>query len=340
MSIAQLINERDSGFKSPVYILSCTDDYFYTEAMKIIVGVGSGQIINSYDLDDSSSPVSINSVLDILKTVSLFSEKQIVVIRNFQKAVKTFLIPIIEYRITPSNDTVLFIFHKKIKDKNKYLKNSSVIDSLIAPSQKDIKEIKDKNKHIKNLSVIDSLIAPSKKDIKDEFKDQPLCEIKAIDLDITKKDIPNWMTSRAKERGISITTDAVKFLNEIYGENLCMLSNEIDKLSLLGKKKLTMEDVTEIFYGEKEGNTFALTDAISEQDKVKAMKILNMVVSKTEPLMLLGALNWKISNIKDKDRAKIIRCCEVLIDTEMRLKGSNPTLPLDWTILKLMRALK
>jgi DNA polymerase III delta subunit len=309
MSIKLLIKERDSGYISPAYIITCTDDYHYTEAMNIIRGGSDGQIVDTFDLTDSSRQVSMNSVIDLLNTVSLFSQRQIVVIRNFQKAGKDKIESIIKYLTNPSNNSVLFIFHKKIKDKSNKSKNSAVIDSLISPSKKNLKG------NPKELTF----------------------DIPIIDLDIAMKDVSAWIMGKAEALGISITREAVTFMNEIYGDNLGMLNNEIEKLSLLGKKKLTIEQVHEIFYGEKEGNTFQLTDAIAKLDTVKALNSLNMVISKTDPLMLIGALNWKISTIHD---TRITKCFEILIDTEMRLKGSNPELPLDWTVLKLIQTLR
>lgn len=335
MSIKQLINECGSGYKSPVYLIWCEDDFLYTEAMNIIRG-GGEQIVDIFDLFDTSQQISMGSIIDLLNTVSLFSQRQIVVIRNFQKigkeknienaarrpsvveedknigkdkrdkkAGKGKLESFINYIKSPSANSVLFIFHKKVKDKNKGFKDSAVVDSLISSS----------------------------KDVNGKLV------IEVIDINITKKDLPAWIVSKAEALGITISKEAAAFMSEIYGDNLGMLSNELEKLSLLGKKDraYTIDDVSEVFYGEKEGNTFQLTEKIVKRDKVKAIEILNLVISKTDPLMLLGALNWKLSTIHD---TRLVKCLEILIDTEMRLKGSNPTLPLDWTTLKLIEALR
>ncbi|MBF0542230.1 MAG: DNA polymerase III subunit delta [Nitrospirae bacterium] len=307
MSIKLLINERDSGYKSPAYIIACTDDFLYSEAMNVIRGGGDGgdgQIVDVFDIADTSQSVPINSIIDLLNTVSLFSQRQIVVIRNFQKAGKDKIELIIKYLTNPSLNSVLFIMHKKVKDKSNKSKNSAVIESLITPSKKNAKV---------------SL------------------ELPVIDLDIARKDVLAWVAGKAARLGISISNPAITFMNEIYGDNLGMLSNEIEKLSLLGKKKLALEDVLETSYGEKEGNTFHLTDVIAKLDTKKALNALRLVIAKTDPLMLLGAINWKLSTIHDK---RLAQCFEILIDTEMRLKGSNPDLPMDWTVLRLIQMLR
>ncbi len=195
------------------------------------------------------------------------------------------------------------------------------------------------SRYIKEPSPDSKLILFHSGDIKRErkaiFKDS-----KVIDLDLKVREIPKWIEKQAFIAGIKLSNDAIGFLCDIFGENISLLKNEIEKLSLSGKKHINMNDIQEIIYGTKSFSSFQMTEAIVKGDKEEAIKIHQAIKGNVDKFMLLGAMNWQISRGKNIEEKKLLKCYELLSDTEVRLKSTNPDFPLEWLILKLSQVLK
>lgn len=89
-------------------------------------------------------------------------------------------------------------------------------------------------------------------------------------------EMPDWVLSLFKERGLTIDMKAVSMIVEKLGTDLSKLENETDKLLTglpEGTRRVTERDV-ELHIGiSKDFNNFELTKALSEKDAVKAMRI-------------------------------------------------------------------
>ncbi|KJU83971.1 DNA polymerase III subunit delta, partial [Candidatus Magnetobacterium bavaricum] len=75
---------------------------------------------------------------------------------------------------------------------------------------------------------------------------------KHITLDIKKTALPLWVKERGSHYGIRFSQELIRFVCDIYADDLLALDNELSKLSLLGKKDLSLEDACELFYGSKQ----------------------------------------------------------------------------------------
>ncbi len=94
-----------------------------------------------------------------------------------------------------------------------------------------------------------------------------------------------WTKKEAEKRGGKITYQAAQLLTSLVGSDLWQINNEIDKLlsyKLSREPKLTkggeiisieVEDVEMLVRGSFDENIFALTDAISNRNKVIATKL-------------------------------------------------------------------
>lgn len=86
----------------------------------------------------------------------------------------------------------------------------------------------------------------------------------------------SWMQTQAKKRECSISPAALKLLAALVGNNLWLLSMEIDKLCLYSKGRMVEEnDVRSLVAYAQETNVFAMVDAILERRADVATQLLH-----------------------------------------------------------------
>jgi DNA polymerase III subunit delta len=93
-----------------------------------------------------------------------------------------------------------------------------------------------------------------------------------------------WISEYCATRQVQIETDAARELVDALGGDMMMVSNELDKLLLyVGEKKhVTLGDVETMVLAAKQRSLYELTDAISAKDKVRALEILDAILSTGE----------------------------------------------------------
>lgn len=92
--------------------------------------------------------------------------------------------------------------------------------------------------------------------------------------------LQQWIGARAAMGGRSISPGAAKLLAELAGENLWLLANEIEKLSLYtGGRRIEEEDVRHITSSARETSVFAMVDAIVERRAPPAMRYLHQLLA-------------------------------------------------------------
>ena len=86
----------------------------------------------------------------------------------------------------------------------------------------------------------------------------------------------NWMKSRAQNMGCSLSYQAVRLLVELVGNNLWLMSNEIDKLCLHSSKGQVEEsDVQILIANARDTNVFTMIDAVLEHRTPAAVRMLH-----------------------------------------------------------------
>ncbi len=134
------------------------------------------------------------------------------------------------------------------------------------------------------------LLILSQKEPKKEFVNLPVFQLKVKD-----QDIPLWIKQKAQERGVKITDEAQDYLIEFIGNDVGMLSAEIEKLAASGLKTITHKDVMASTGTVREFTAFNLLDAIIGGRKAKAFSILKAIMegrSSDMAVSVIGALNW------------------------------------------------
>ncbi len=106
-----------------------------------------------------------------------------------------------------------------------------------------------------------------------------------------ENELPDWITGLVKSKGFTISNKALSLFIDHIGNDLCRISNEIEKIALNLQDRTTIsEDDIEKFVGiSKEYNVFELQDAMGKRDFYKAVRIAQYFESnpKAGPLQLI-----------------------------------------------------
>lgn len=176
-----------------------------------------------------------------------------------------------------------------------------------------------------------------KKDIKESFR-----ELKIFSLDVRDTELQNWISHRLRIKGVEISEKALDFLLGSIGNDLGLLSAEIEKISLLGKKKIEVDDMTDILAVSKDYNAFDMVKALMRKDADTVFRIYSTLKNALEDHALVGVLNWQYGqqlytgNIK-KSKDYFLKIFEILTTTDIDLKSSGRRFPLEYLLIKLLR---
>ena len=93
-----------------------------------------------------------------------------------------------------------------------------------------------------------------------------------------------WLTDYCATRGVRIDADAARELVDALGGDMMMISNELEKLILYvgEKKRIALGDVETMVLAAKQRSLYELTDAISAKDRVRALEMLDAILSSGE----------------------------------------------------------
>ncbi len=93
-----------------------------------------------------------------------------------------------------------------------------------------------------------------------------------------------WLTDYCATQGAAIDADAARELVDALGSDMTMISNELEKLLLYvgGKKHVALGDVETMVLAAKQRSLYELTDAISAKDRVRALEMLDAILSSGE----------------------------------------------------------
>lgn len=108
----------------------------------------------------------------------------------------------------------------------------------------------------------------------------------------TGLDLQKWIVSRVTVRGGRISPRAASLLGELAGDNLWVLTNEIEKLCIHANgRPISDADVRALTTYLRETSVFALVDAIVEMRISAAMQLLHrMIDDGASPAYLLSML--------------------------------------------------
>jgi len=90
-----------------------------------------------------------------------------------------------------------------------------------------------------------------------------------------------WAIDTAAAEQVKLDQDAARELVDALGGDMMMISNELEKLILYvgEKKRITLGDVETMVLAAKQRSLYELTDAISSKDRVRALEVLDAILS-------------------------------------------------------------
>jgi DNA polymerase-3 subunit delta len=85
----------------------------------------------------------------------------------------------------------------------------------------------------------------------------------------------------SREVPVKIEPDGARELVDALGGDMMMISNELEKLMLYvgAKNRITLGDVETMVLAAKQRSLYELTDAISSKDRVRALEVLDAILS-------------------------------------------------------------
>jgi len=111
----------------------------------------------------------------------------------------------------------------------------------------------------------------------------PFCGIVEL-ARVEEGEAVRWIGEYCATRGVKIDADGARELTDALGANMMMVSNELEKLILYAgeKKQITLGDVETMVLAAKQRSLYELTDAISAKDRVRALEVLDALLSTGE----------------------------------------------------------
>ncbi len=112
--------------------------------------------------------------------------------------------------------------------------------------------------------------------------------------------LENWITKRAKNSGVKVSSEATSLLANFIGNHLRLLANEIDKLATyVGEgKTINADDVRKLSAQVQEARIFDLTDALAQRNRKQALNILHDLLSDGEPpIKLISTITSQVRSL-------------------------------------------
>jgi DNA polymerase-3 subunit delta len=237
----------------PIYLLAGDEGFFRKQCRDAVL-----QALVPADLRDFSlhefdlAETPLVEVLDAARTPSLMAPFQVIFVRG----VKTLYgrgshdkeFAAIEDYAKNANPDVLMIF---------------VADHISIPADVRRMELQDKDRYQRIRETLG------------EF-----CTI--IELArVEEGEAVKWAIETAAAEQVKMDQDAARELVDALGGDMMLVANELEKLSLYvgEKKKIALGDVETMVLAAKQRSLYELTDAISAHDRMKALAVLDAMLS-------------------------------------------------------------
>jgi DNA polymerase-3 subunit delta len=244
------------GTLKPGYVLAGDEAFLLDRCRKAVLKGFVPPELRDFCLSEMDlTTTSIFEVLDGAQTPSLMSPFQVVFVRNIRQlytrgAKKDEFAALKRYFKSP-NPQALLIF---------------VADFVHIPADARRMEMDDK-RHFERLT--ETL-----------GEDCGMVELARAN----EEDAIRWITTTAQEAGVRVEPDAALELADALGQDMMLISSELEKLLLYvtGKDRITLVDVETMVVGAKQRSLYELTDAISAHDRVRALGLLQGLLNSSE----------------------------------------------------------
>jgi DNA polymerase III subunit delta len=120
-----------------------------------------------------------------------------------------------------------------------------------------------------------------------------------------KADLPRWVESQLRERGVLIDSDAARAIVELVGDDVAELATEIDKLATWADgERIGENEVAELVPARAETPPFDLTDAWGRRDVAGALAAAERMVERSGDsrdvlLRVTGLLTSHVGRVRE-----------------------------------------
>ena len=123
--------------------------------------------------------------------------------------------------------------------------------------------------------------------------------IKLVDLD-SGRSIDREIRRLAEKLGLALAPGAVGFIKSMLGEDMNLIRNELEKISLYVDRKKTIgeKDLRGLMEKQSTENVFSLSTALSNRDLSSSLRILRELErNREDPLSILYMIAWRFRQI-------------------------------------------
>ena len=252
----RFLNEVQSRKLRPAYVFVGDEVFFRKRCRDAILEHLVPAELRDFSLFDFDlSETDLAEVLDRARTPSLMAPFQVF----FVKGVKTLF-------GRGSNDDKLEAIEQYCKDPNPDAVIIFVADHISIPADARRMDMQDRDRYQRIRETMGEYCA--------------LIELARVE----ESDAVRWITDYGTTREIRIEADAARELVDALGGDMMMVSNELEKLILYvgEKKRITLGDVETMVLAAKQRSLYELTDAISSKDRVRALEMLDAILTTGE----------------------------------------------------------
>lgn len=245
----------------PVYLLYGSETYQIRKALQLLLKKAAPKTFAEFNLQKfDGETTSFNDLETAYEALPMMAERKCIVVKNwnFDKLAKNDLEKLVNLLENPNPSSIFIMyFTNQNADLKKNAKSKKICD------------------------IIGKIGAMT------EFAQKDKASLRKI------------LSDRCAKAGSKLPSAVCDKLIDWCGQDLSILMNETDKLiSYAGNREITKQDVQGLCTQSIQGTAFDLSNAILQNNYQKAFSILDRLFSlRTEPLMILGALNMSFIDL-------------------------------------------
>src|SRR5689334_281445 len=249
----KFVSEVESRKLRPIYVFVGDEAFFRKKCRDAILQSLVPNDLREFSLYEFDlAETDLAEVLDRARTPSLMAPFQVFFIRGVKSLFGR-----------GSNEDKLNAIEGYAKDPNPDAVLIFVADHISIPADVRKMELTDKERYQR---------------IREDLG--PFCGIVEL-ARVEEGEAVRWIADYCTTREVKMDPDAARELVDALGGDMMMVSNELEKLILYvgEKKRVTLGDVETMVLAAKQRSLYELTDAISAKDRVRALEILDALLS-------------------------------------------------------------
>lgn len=255
-AVRRFLAEVHTDARKPGYVLVGDATYFQQQCRTGLLEALTDPAMRDFCVSEFTlGEHTVFDALDRASTPSLMAPFQLVFVRNvralYQRGAKKEEFAAMEAYLRAPNPQALLVF---------------VADHLHIPADVRRMEMQDKEQYEK---IRESLGA--------------WCGLVEL-AEAAEADAMRWLVATAAQAGVQCQADAARELTDALHGDLMAMSSELDKLLLYvsGRDRITLEDVETMVSTARQRSLYELTDAISAQDKARALALLHGLLNASD----------------------------------------------------------